>query len=279
MSEPTFSQLEREGWERNASDYDSVDLPATRQAFAPLLDSLGNLSGRHVLEIASGTGHLAADAVARGATVVGVDVAPRMVALARERVPDATFREGDAEALPFRNEQFDSVLCCFGLLHFAQPALALREAARVLKPGGTVGFTVWCSPEQGGEFLGLILKTYQAHANLDVGLPPAPPMFAMADSAARDPMLAEAGFREIRARNLAIVWPVRGPDTPLEFVLKGAVRTRMVYERQTPEVQHRIRHVLANAAAPYMQAGGIPSPAVLVTATKASHAFSGDVAL
>jgi len=269
MTEPTFSALEREGWQRNASAYDSVTLPGTRQAFAPLLDSVGNLNGRHVLEIASGTGHLAAEAVARGASVVGVDVASSMVALARERVPGATFREADAEALPFQDEHFDSVLCCFGLLHFARPAQALREAARVLKPGGTVSFTVWCSPEQGGEFLGLVLKTYQAHANLEVGLPPAPPMFAMADPAVRDPMLSDAGFRDIRARDLAIVWPVRGPDALLEFVLKGAVRSRMVYERQTPEVQQRIRDVLATAAAPYVPAGGIPSPAVLVTATRA----------
>jgi len=269
MREETFSQLEREGWQRNASDYDSVDLPATRQAFAPLLDSVGDLRGRHVLEVASGTGHLAANALARGATVVGVDVAPNMVALARQRVPDAIFREGNAEALPFQDEQFDAVLCCFGLLHFAQPAQALREAARVLKPGGTVGFTVWCAPEQGGEFLGLILRTYQSHANMDVQLPPAPPMFALADPAVRDPMLTEAGFREIRARDIAIVWPISGPETPFDFVLRGAVRTRMVYERQTPEVQQRIRDALAASTAPLVRAGGIPSPAVLVTASKA----------
>jgi len=268
MSADTFSDLEREGWQRNASEYDSVDLPATRQAFAPLLDSVGPLRGRHVLEVASGTGHLAAEALARGATVVGVDVAPSMVALARQRVPGASFREGDAEALPVQDKLFDSVLCCFGLLHFARPVQALREAARVLKPGGILGFTVWCAPEQGGEFLGLILKTYQAHANMDVGLPPAPPMFGLADPSVRDPMLTEAGFREIQARNIAIVWPIREAETPFEFVLKGAVRTRMVYERQTPQVQRRIRDALAAATTPHVSAGGIPSPAALVTATR-----------
>jgi len=268
MGQQSFPELEREGWQRNASDYDSVDLPATRQAFAPLLDSLGDLRGRHVLEVASGTGHLAAEVLARGASIVGIDVAANMIALARQRVPGATFLEGDAEALPFEDEQFDSVLCCFGLLHFAQPAQALREMARVLRPGGTVSFTVWCPPEQGGEFVGLILKVYESHANMELDLPPAPPMFALADPGVRDPMLTGAGFRAIRARRIAIVWPIHGPETPFDFVVRGAVRTRMVYERQTSLVQKQLRDALATATVPFLSAGGIPAPAVLVTASK-----------
>jgi hypothetical protein len=90
MHDKTFSQYEREGWQRNAADYDAIDLPATRQAIAPLLDSVGDLHGRRMLEVASGTGHLAEHALARGATVIGVDVAGNMLELARQRVPGAT---------------------------------------------------------------------------------------------------------------------------------------------------------------------------------------------
>jgi SAM-dependent methyltransferase len=270
MQEETFAQLERDGWQRNAADYDVVDLPATRQAFGPLLDSLGDLRGRHVLELAFGTGHLAAEALARGATVVGVDVAPAMVALARQRVPGASFNEGDAEALPFKDGQFDAVICCFGLLHFAEPDRALREAARVLKPGGIVSFAVWHSPQNGGELFKLVLGTYEKLANMDVGLPPAPPLFALTDAAVRDPMLAQAGFQDVRTQDIPVTWPLRGPESVVEFVLKGAVRSRMVYERQTPQIQQRIREALAAGTAAYLQKGsaGIPNRALLVTARK-----------
>lgn len=268
MSEITFSQLEHEGWQRNAADYDKIDLPSTRQAFDPILDELGDLDGRHLLELASGTGHLAAEAVARGGTVVGVDAAPRMVEIARETAPGATFLEADAEALPCDDGQFDVVICCFGLLHFDQPSRAFREAIRVLKPGGTLVFTLWSAPEHGGEFFGLILEIYQRYANLELGLPPAPPMFALTDPEKRDPLLMEAGFREIRTRELGIVWPISEPNKILEFILKGAVRMRMVFERQTPQVQDQIRKALIEAAEVYLVRGGIPSPALLVTATK-----------
>lgn len=270
MHEATFSELEREGWQRNAPDYEAIDLPATRQAFGPLLDSLGDLNGRDVLEVAFGTGHLAAEALARGANVVGIDVAPAMVALARQRVPGASFHEGDAEALPFKDDQFDAVICCFGLLHFAEPARALREAARVLKPGGVLSFTVWHSPQNGGELFKLVLGTYEKLANMDVGLPPAPPLFALTDAAVRDPMLAQAGFQDVRIQDIPVTWPLRGPESVVEFVLKGAVRSRMVYERQIPQIQQRIREALAAATTAYLHEGssGIPNAALLVTARR-----------
>jgi hypothetical protein len=68
------------------------------------------------------------------------------------------------------------------------------------------------------------------------------------------------------------VWPLGGPETICEFVLKGAVRTRMLYERQTPQVQQRVRKALLAGTMPYVRAGkaGIPCLAVLVTARKTS---------
>ena len=271
MSDETFATHERRGWNRNAAAYDEIDLPTTVQAFGPMLDSLGRLNGVELLEIAAGTGQLARQALQRGATVTGIDVAPNMVAVAQVSCPGATFREADAEALPFDDGAFDAALCCFGLLHMEHPERAIREAARVLRPAGRFAFTVWASPENGNEFFGRILGAYQAHANFDVGLPPAPPMFELAEPAGHEPVLRGAGFGDITIAALPIEWPLNGRETIMDFVEKGGVRTRMLHERQTADVQQRIREVFLDCVDEYVAAGrdGIPCPAVLVCATKA----------
>lgn len=270
MSDQSFAAHERQGWNRNASVYDEIDLPATGQAFGPLLDSLGDVKGANLLEIASGTGQLARQAVARGARVTGVDIAANMVAVARENCPTATFLEGDAESLPFEDRTFDAVLCSFGLLHMERPEKVVREVARVLLPKGRFSYTVWLGPEAGSAFFEAITGAYQRHGRLDVGLPPAPPMFALADPGVFEPMLHTAGFAHVAACNIPIEWPLRGRETIIEFIVKGAVRSRMLHERQRPDARQAIRDALLESTDAFVKAGksGIPSPALLVGATK-----------
>lgn len=270
MTEASFADIERIGWDRRAADYAEVMLPATGQAIAPLLESLGELRGIRLLEIASGTGHFAEQAARRGATVTGIDVAANMVTLARKRVPSARFHEGDAEALPFGDARFDAAACGFGLMHLERPAKGISEAARVLRPGGRFAFTGWHAPDQGNAFLGLVMSAYAAHADMAVGLPPASPLSLLGDPYTRDPMLKEAGFGNIVARDLDIVWPVTGPETVIEFLEKGSVRSAMIYERQTPAVKQRIRDFLIAGTERDLRSGkaGISCPAVLVTAEK-----------
>jgi SAM-dependent methyltransferase len=104
-------------------------------------------AGDRVLDVACGTGNALLAAAARGASVSGVDLAPRLVGVARERTADAgieaDLRVGDATALPFDDDTFDAAISVFGII-FAAPAQdAAGELLRVVRPGGAVVVTAW----------------------------------------------------------------------------------------------------------------------------------------
>lgn len=97
--------------------------------------------GERVLDLACGTGDLAFEAAARGATVIGLDLTPRMVHLARVRVTDTThaaitFMVGDMMSLPFADASIDVITTGYGLRNVPVLDDAIREIHRVLKPGG-----------------------------------------------------------------------------------------------------------------------------------------------
>ena len=92
--------------------------------------------GERILDIACGTGTSTAPLAKSGATVIGVDFSPVMIAEAVKKHPKLEFREADATKLPFGDDEFDAVTISFGLRNVQQPKVALAEMYRVLKPGG-----------------------------------------------------------------------------------------------------------------------------------------------
>ena len=135
------------------------------------------------------------------------------------------------------DSSFDGVACAFGILHFADPDRGMAEACRVLKSGGRYGFTVWLGPDKGSEMMRLIGGTMRKHANLDIGLPEAPPMFKYADPEVAKAALAAAGFANPAFRQLDLEWSCDAPEDVLAMIYKSIVRTPMVLERQTEEVR------------------------------------------
>ncbi|HQJ36157.1 MAG TPA: bifunctional demethylmenaquinone methyltransferase/2-methoxy-6-polyprenyl-1,4-benzoquinol methylase UbiE [Rhodoglobus sp.] len=92
--------------------------------------------GERILDVAAGTGTSSAALQRNGATVVALDFSAGMVAEGRKRHKNIEFVEGDAEKLPFGDNEFDVATISFGLRNVANPKLALAEMYRVLKPGG-----------------------------------------------------------------------------------------------------------------------------------------------
>ncbi|MBN9170198.1 MAG: demethylmenaquinone methyltransferase [Microbacterium sp.] len=105
---------------------------ATTRAVAPR-------PGQRILDLAAGTGASSVALARSGAEVVAADFSKGMIAEGRRRhggVPNLTFAEADATALPFGDDEFDAVTISFGLRNVNDPQQALREMRRVTKPGG-----------------------------------------------------------------------------------------------------------------------------------------------
>jgi len=94
--------------------------------------------GSRALDVATGTGDLAVALSERGADVVGVDFAEKMLEIARRKAPALEFQAGNALALDFADGEFDAATVGFGARNFDDLDQGLREMARVVRPGGRV---------------------------------------------------------------------------------------------------------------------------------------------
>jgi SAM-dependent methyltransferase len=135
---------------------------------AAFIERLELAPGERLLDVACGTGNLTLPAARAGAHTTGIDIAPDLVAQLAARAAaeglavDA--REGDAEALPFADGSFDTVVSMFGAMFAAHPDRAADELLRVTRSGGRIAMANWT--REG--FVGQMLK-------LTVGYVPPPP--------------------------------------------------------------------------------------------------------
>jgi ubiquinone/menaquinone biosynthesis C-methylase UbiE len=137
-----------------------------------LIEALDVHSTEHVLDVATGSGNAALAAARRGCQVVGIDYVPSLLDRARRRRDaeglDAQFIEGDAEALPFANGQFDVVSSVFGAMFAPNQEQTANELVRVTRSGGRIGLAAW-TPEG---FIGQFFKVNGRHVPPPAGLRP-----------------------------------------------------------------------------------------------------------
>lgn len=125
--------------------------------------------GQRVLDVAAGTGSSAIPAARRGADVVATDLTPELIEVGRAEAAAAgielTWGTADAEALPYRDAEFDVVLSAIGVMFAPHHQQAADELVRVCRPGGTIGVLSW-TPEG---FIGQMFSVMKPYA------PPPPP--------------------------------------------------------------------------------------------------------
>jgi len=128
-------------------------------------------AGERVLDVACGTGNAALVAHRAGATVTGLDASPRLLEVARERLPAGEFVQGDAARLPFEDGSFDAAVSVFGVIFARAVERAVSEMARVVRPGGRVAITTW--PPRGPVFAAVSLLRQALGRSRPVGDDPA----------------------------------------------------------------------------------------------------------
>jgi ubiquinone/menaquinone biosynthesis C-methylase UbiE len=178
-----------------------------------------------VLETAAGTGRLTralAAALAPDARIIATDLNPPMLAQAAAQLEDprVSWREADAQALPFADASFDLVVCQFGAMFFPDKAAAYAEARRVLRPGGRFVFSVW-SDLEGNDFTAAVVEV------LGETLPDDPPMFLTRivtgyhDEAEIGAALRAAGFTAVGFETVTLPTPAASADEVAHGITHG----------------------------------------------------------
>jgi ubiquinone/menaquinone biosynthesis C-methylase UbiE len=178
-----------------------------------VVERAGVEPGMDVLDVACGTGNASIPAARAGARVTGLDFAPGLLDIARERSADAMveieFVEGDAQDLPFEDDSFDRVVSVFGHMFAPDHQRTAAEMKRVLRPDGGIAVGCW-SPE------GTIGRMFRVTSEL-VPPPPgaAPPLLWGTEQHVRD-LLGEADFerREIE-------WQDESVESYARFMLES----------------------------------------------------------
>jgi SAM-dependent methyltransferase len=228
-----------------------------------MLDAADVKHSKRVLDICCGPGMLAAGALERDAEVIGLDFAAEAVELARKLVPNGHFQQGDAQALPFPAASFDAVLCGYGLMHLPEPAAALQEMLRVLRPGGRVAMSVW---DAAGFGFGLVYEAVRARGSMDVSLPHGPDFFQFGSPERMLAALVEIGFTDVKAHSFHQDWHVANADRYIESILTGTVRARAVLAAQSGAASDGVRSYIADYLTRFRAPTGqivLPMPAII----------------
>ena len=236
-----FTAFEAAGWERQAPTYDDVMGRITSRLVGPLLEAAGVQQGSRVLDVATGPGYAAAAAADLGAAVVGVDMAPAMVELARRLHPTVEFRVAQAEALPFEDDSFDAVVSNFVAPHLSRPELAVAELVRVLHGGGRLALTTWDEADR-MRILGVFLDSFaEAGATPPPDIPAGPAFFQFADDEKFAKLLTGSGLNGVEIATVAFDHHIQSADELWQGMLGGMVRTSATFLGQPDQTREKIR--------------------------------------
>jgi SAM-dependent methyltransferase len=262
-----FDRHERERWSGRAGAYTRSFGRLCAYTGEMLLDAASVRAGTAVLDVGTGPGTLAALAATRGAKVAAVDPEPSMVSTASRLVPDV--RVGALPELPFGDGEFDAVVANFVLNHVGEPGAAVRELARVTRPGGRVAVTIWPYPQPPLQALwGEVLAASGVRPAVQ-----APRLDAAADFARTEEGLAgllSPALTEVRVQ--PVEWTHRAdPEDWWSGPANGISTLGQILESLPPAEVARVRAAYDELIVGHLGAGGLlelPTAALLASGVR-----------
>jgi SAM-dependent methyltransferase len=247
------------GWGRQADRTQSVALPVSEWMIAKTLPA----PGERVLELAAGpgdTGFMAAHMIEPGGTLICSDAVSGMLDVARERaeeqgIANVEFKRLQLEWIDLPTASVDVVLCRWAVMLIFDPAAALRECRRVLKPGGRLALAVWDPPEA-NPWAVIIQRTLVELGHVEPAPEGGPGMFALAAPGKLIELLEDAAFFDVETWSVPIV---RRYTSVLDWLGETRDLSRQfsaVWGRLSDEERQRLRDAVAAAAAEYIDETG-----------------------
>lgn len=222
-----------------------------------------------LLDIATGPGYVAANALERGCRVVGIDFSDAMIAKARQKFPEIDFWQGEADDLEFNESEFDAAVMNFGLLQLAQPEEAIRQAFKVIRSKARFAFTVWTKPEESVAFR-IVLRAIETYGDSNVSLPNGPPFFRYSDAEHCRVALKNVGFSSINIQEIKMLWTLSSPDELFRAFYQGTARTGGLLRAQSSSALSSIQSAINDAVSIYIKDGNLilPMSSILASAQK-----------
>ncbi len=263
-------KAQREDWNRVAAGWDKWDQFFNRtMAFINhrLVADARIRPGLHVLDLGSGTGYpalLAGEVVGAEGTVVGIDLAESMLAVATRKattlgLPQVSFRTGDVTSLPFESGSMDSIVSRFCLMFLPEIPKAVAEIARVLKPGGYIAAAVWSAPEK-NPFIRIPMEVIKTITPLPPPDPEAPGIFRLARPGDLSGMFERAGLITLDDEEFTAEVTYATAEDFFRGLMDIAAPIQNLFAKLTPPQQREAEQGILKAVNDYRRPEGVSLP-------------------